>query len=102
VTEVINNTEASRYEIRVDGKVAGFAEYRLRPGKIVFVHTVIGEEFEGKGLGGVLVHNALDAAREAGLTVIPLCPFVAGYIRRHPEYRDLVDEKYRDIPASAE
>lgn len=90
--EVAHNPEASRYEIRVDGVLAGFADYRLRPGgRIVITHTEIGEEFGGRGLGSTLVREALDSARAAGLTVTPLCPFVAEYIRRHPEYQDLVD-----------
>lgn len=89
--EVAHNPEASRYEIRVDGVLAGFADYRTRPGRIVFTHTEISEEFEGRGLGSRLVREALDSARAAGVTVTPLCDFVADYIRRHPEYEDLVD-----------
>ena len=102
MTEVVDDAEAARYEILADGQVAGFAEYRLRPGKIVFTHTVIRDEFEGKGLGGKLVSAALDRAREAGLKVVPLCPFVAGYIKRHPEYLDLVDDNYRETVDSAD
>lgn len=89
--EVAHNPEASRYEIRVDGVLAGFADYRTRPGRIVFTHTEISEEFEGRGLGSRLVREALDSARAAGVTVTSLCDFVADYIRRHPEYEDLVD-----------
>ncbi|GII52959.1 N-acetyltransferase [Planotetraspora thailandica] len=102
MTEVVDNTEAARYEIRVDGELAGIAQYRLRPGKIVFTHTVIHDEFEGKGLGSKLVSTALDRARAAGLKVVPLCPFVAGYIERHPEYRDLVDENYLESVDAAD
>ncbi|WP_204013307.1 GNAT family N-acetyltransferase [Sphaerimonospora thailandensis] len=92
VIEVADNPEESRYEIRVDGVLAGFADYRPRPGRIVITHTEIGEEFGGRGLGGTLVREALDSARAAGLTVTPLCGFVAEYIRRHPEYQELVAE----------
>jgi predicted GNAT family acetyltransferase len=102
VTEVVDDAEKARYEILVDGQIAGFAEYRRRPGKIVFTHTVIRDEFEGKGLGGKLVSAALDQAREAGLKVVPICPFVAGYIGRHPEYLDLVDDAYRETVKSAD
>ncbi|MBP2707156.1 N-acetyltransferase [Microbispora sp. RL4-1S] len=97
MTEVADNTEAHRYEITVDGVVAGFAEYRLRPGKIVFTHTEVRDEFEGRGLGSTLIRGALDAVRPSGLAVVPLCPFVARYIRRHPEYRDLVDPEHLDL-----
>lgn len=88
---ITNNSAESRYEARVGDVVAGFAEYRLRPGTITFTHTEIADEFEGKGIGSLLAAGALDSARAAGLLVRPLCPFIAAYIRRHPEYLDIVD-----------
>ncbi|GIH49064.1 GNAT family N-acetyltransferase [Microbispora rosea] len=94
---VVDNPSASRYEIIVDGVVAGFAQYRLRDGSMVFPHTEVRDEFEGRGLGSRLIGGALDGARAAGLRVVPLCSFVAWYIQRHPEYRDLVDDDYRDL-----
>ncbi|GAA2861478.1 GNAT family N-acetyltransferase [Streptosporangium fragile] len=95
--KVSDNPGASRFEILVDGEIAGFAAYRLRAGKIIFTHTEIASEFEGKGLGSRLAVGALDAGRSAGRSVVPLCPFIAGYIRRHPEYRDLVPDHYADL-----
>jgi predicted GNAT family acetyltransferase len=92
VIEVADNPQAARYEVTLDGRLAGFAEYRLKADKIVLVHTEILPEFEGKGLGGRLASAALDGARDAGLTVVPLCPFMADYIKRHPQYADLVAE----------
>jgi predicted GNAT family acetyltransferase len=88
--EVVDVPTRSRFEILVDGKPAGMAVYRLRPRSIVFLHTEIGDEYEGKGLGGVLVRAALDSARARGLQVVPACPFVRGWIERHPDYADLV------------
>ncbi|MGW4639264.1 GNAT family N-acetyltransferase [Sphaerisporangium sp. NPDC004334] len=88
--EVTDNPDAGRYEVAVGGRLAGFAEYRHRGGRLVFTHTEIKDEFEGQGLGSRLVRGALDAARAAGDPVVPLCPFVARYIERHPEYGDLV------------
>ena len=74
----------------MDGALAGFAFYRLRPGRIVFVHTEIDDAYAGRGLGGQLARAALDAARARGLTVRPDCPFIKGWIAKHPEYADLV------------
>ena len=89
---VLDVAESSRFEIHVDGRLAGFAEYRMKsPQLIVFTHTEIDDAFEGRGLGSTLVRAALDAARDRGLAVRPDCPFVRAYIARHPgEYLDLV------------
>ncbi|MCW2983467.1 MAG: N-acetyltransferase [Conexibacter sp.] len=84
-----------RYEITADGEVAGFTQYRLRPGLIAFVHTEIDPRFEGQGLASRLIGFALDDARARELAVLPFCPFVNGYVERHPEYRDLVPEAFR-------
>ena len=88
--QVVNNPELHRYEIHVDGKLAGFAAYRGQPGVVTFTHTEIEPAHEGQGLGSVLARSALDELRGSGEQVVPLCPFIATYIRRHPEYVDLV------------
>ena len=84
-TAVVDNPAAHRFEIRVDGQVAGFVRYRLAPGKIVFIHTEIDPVYEGKGLGSTLAAGALDAARQRSLEIDPQCPFIAAYLKRHPE-----------------
>jgi predicted GNAT family acetyltransferase len=99
---VIDVPERSRFEVRVDGDVAGYSEYQRRPGLIAFVHTLIDPRFEGRGLGSTLVREALSEARSEGLSVLPFCPFVRGYIAGHLEYLDLVPEGMRaqfDLPA---
>jgi predicted GNAT family acetyltransferase len=88
--KVVNNPEASRFEVLMDGEVAGFAEYRRTESSVAFTHTVIDPAFEGRGLGSVLARGALDATREAGAPVLPFCPFIRGYIQRHRAYLDLV------------
>jgi len=101
---VVDVPERSRFEIRVDGDVAGFAEYRRRPGLIAFIHTLMDPRFEGRGLASQLVHTALSEARSDGLAVLPFCPFVRSYIAGHTEYLDLVPEDMRakfDLPAHA-
>jgi predicted GNAT family acetyltransferase len=87
--EVRNNEAAHRYELGVDGHLA-IAEYRLRPGRISFIHTEVPEALAGRGIGKRLVKAALDDARAQGLKVVPICPFVKHYIDTHPEERDLL------------
>jgi predicted GNAT family acetyltransferase len=87
--EVVNNREARRFEVQLNDKVA-IMQYLLTNHLIVFTHTEVPPEFEGQGIAGKIAKVALDTARADGLKVQPLCPFVAAYIRRHPEYQDLV------------
>ena len=88
---VTENTAAHRFEITVDGEVAGFAQYRRdEDGTLTFTHTEVEDAYEGRGVGSELLRGALDAARAEGARVVPLCPFVRGYIERHAEYADLV------------
>jgi predicted GNAT family acetyltransferase len=94
-TKVIDNPDASRYEIFADGEQAGFAEYHRHGGEIAFIHTELDPKFGGKGLGGVLARGALDSAREQNLDVLPYCPFIRGWIRKHPDYVELVPEAAR-------
>jgi predicted GNAT family acetyltransferase len=83
--------ESSRYELRDGDRLLGVAAYRRRGNQVVFTHTEVADSSEHSGLGSRLVRGALDDVRRAGGTVVPLCPFVRGWIERHPEYRDLVD-----------
>ncbi len=87
---ITDNPEKKRYEIVQDGTLAGFAEYMLSDGLITFTHTEIDPAFEGQGIGSQLVRHALDDVRARGdRSVLPLCPFVKGWMARHPEYQDL-------------
>jgi uncharacterized protein len=88
--EVIDNPEELRYEAREGGELVGEIRYRREPGIVVLVHTDVAPSAEGSGVGSRLVRGALDDIRARGLRVVPLCPFVAGFMRRHPEYADLV------------
>ena len=92
---VRDNPEESRYELWLGDTLVGHAAYRLRDdGRIVLTHTEVDEACEGRGLGSALVRAALEDARERGLRVVPRCPFVDAYIRRHPEFEELVDPGY--------
>ena len=90
-----DNPERHRFEGDLgDGKLA-IADYVLRPGKILFTHTEVPPEHEGKGIGSALIRYALDAAREKGLQVVPICPFFAAYMQKHAEAQDLLDPDWR-------
>jgi predicted GNAT family acetyltransferase len=92
-----DNHEESRYEIIVDGVVAGFEVYEVGEGEISLVHTEVDPAFAGQGLAARLVEFALHDARSRGLAVLPYCPYVAKFIREHPgDYLDLVPESERE------
>lgn len=89
--EVRNNPDEHGYEAWLDGELAGFAAYRLRERSVVFTHTEVDDRFEGQGVGSQLARGALDGVRADGeRDVVPLCPFIKGWIDKHPDYRDLV------------
>lgn len=87
---IADNAAGHRYEAKLDGALAGFAEYNLLTDAIMFTHTEVLPAFEGKGVGSGLARHVLDEARTRGLHVIPVCQFIAGYIRKHREYAELV------------
>ena len=94
-TTVQHRPDQHRFEVAVDGRVAGFADYESRHGTITFTHTEVDDAHEGQGLGTELARAALDSARESGLSVLPRCPFIADWIKRHPDYVSLVPEDRR-------
>lgn len=92
---VVDAAERRRFEILVDGELAGYTEYHDRGPLRVFPHTVIEEAYAGRGLATRLVRSALDRMRVEGRPVLPLCPVVCGFIAKHPDYLDLVPEDRR-------
>ena len=88
--EIRRNDAGHRYEAWLDGGVVGFAVYREEPGRVVFLHTEVSDQVEGRGVGSALVRGALDDVRARGERAVPLCPFVAAYIKRHRDFQDLV------------
>jgi predicted GNAT family acetyltransferase len=86
---VTHNEEAHRFEAGIGG-LRAFITYQRFHGRIVFVHTEVPPPFEGHGLAGKLAGAALDFARDHHLRVVPLCPYISGFIGKHPEYQDLV------------
>jgi predicted GNAT family acetyltransferase len=93
--DVVMNEQTHRFEAYLDGETA-FTEYVIHNGAMVLPHTVVPPAFEGRGVGSALARAALGYAREHGLSVKPSCPFIAGYIKKHPEWADIVDATYRE------
>ena len=89
-TEVRNNAPRSQYELSLDGRLVGFADYRADGDIVVFPHTEIEPSMRNQGLGAELVHGALDDVRARGGTVVARCWYVAEFIDQHPEYADLL------------
>jgi predicted GNAT family acetyltransferase len=85
---VRDDLAAQRFELEVDGAVA-FAAYRCEGDRIVFTHTVVPPELEGRGIGSRLIAGALARAQAEGLKVVPECEFVAAYLARHPDAADI-------------
>ncbi len=87
--QLVDNTEAKRYEFHIDGLVPKI-EYIKTKDKIYLTHTEVPQALEGKGIGTALVRQVLEDVEEKELTLVPMCPFVAMYIKRHPKWKSLV------------
>lgn len=87
--DVRNHADEQRFEVELDGEQA-FLEYSLQAGSITLYHTQVPPVLEGRGIGSALSKAGLDFARANRLKVVPSCPFVSAYLKRHPEYQDLV------------
>lgn len=89
---IVHASRRHRYELHDGEAVIGFATYRLPDDEHVdFVHTEVDDVYEGQGLASRLIRFALDDVRAAGKRIVPHCPYVAAWVRRHPEYADATD-----------
>ncbi|GAA1663971.1 GNAT family N-acetyltransferase [Catellatospora bangladeshensis] len=97
--EVTEAPARERFEARDSeaGAVAGFMTYQLSGNIIVFTHTEVFPEFEGKGVGSAIARTVMDDARAKGRTVVPICPFLAGWLEKHPEYADITAPGHRRV-----
>ena len=87
--DVRHNTPAHRFEVAVDGQLAR-ADYRIEGRVMQLFHTEVPVAFEGRGIAALLVREAIEYARENGLTVLPACSYVRAYMRRHPEAQSVL------------
>ena len=95
-TTVADNPALSRFEITIDGELAGFLDYRKHGDEYALPHTRVFTQFEGHGVGSELVRGALAEIAERGGTALPYCPFVPKVIRDNPEFLELVPKDQRD------
>jgi len=87
--DVVNDVAERRFEVS-DGREIASLQYALRSGRLYLIHTEVPKALEGRGYGSALARTALEYARREKLQVVPSCPFVRAYLRRHPEYASLV------------
>ncbi|MER8087771.1 GNAT family N-acetyltransferase [Streptomyces sp. NPDC058316] len=91
-TPLVRRVDARhRYEILVDDKRAGLTAYRDRDDRRVFFHTEIDDAHAGQGLAGILVEQALIDVRASGMRIVPVCPYVAKFLKKHQEFADITD-----------
>ncbi|MEL6810639.1 MAG: GNAT family N-acetyltransferase [Bacteroidota bacterium] len=93
VLDVIENSERKRFEAIIDQEMA-VIEYIRAKGAVYLTHTEVPKVLEGKGVGSALVKSVLHILKEEGSKVAPLCPFVAAYIKRHPEWKEILAPNY--------
>jgi hypothetical protein len=89
--EIINNVEASRFEMPLEDGAVAFLDYVMAHDHIVYVHTEVPEQHGGKGIATQLAHFAMEYAQNNGLRVEAQCPTVARYVGKHPEYQSITD-----------
>ncbi|CAN5183989.1 GNAT family N-acetyltransferase [soil metagenome] len=94
--EIRDNAEMRRYELPINGDMAVVA-YNLSPGSLMITETLVPERLEGKGLASRLAKHVLADAKDRGRLVLPVCPFFAGYLQKHPEHAGVVHPTYRTI-----
>ncbi len=86
---IVRREDASRFETEVDGKLS-VIDYRIEGRLLVLPHVGVPPALEGRGIAAALTRAAVDWARQQSLTVVPICPYVAAWLKRHPEYNDLL------------
>jgi uncharacterized protein len=87
MAKVVHNEEKLRYEVYADDdRFAGFTQYYRTGDRVVFTHTEIDGAFAGQGLGKALAGEALDDVVAAGRVIVPMCEFIAGYLKKTDRY----------------
>ncbi|QDK79137.1 N-acetyltransferase [Spirosoma sp. KCTC 42546] len=94
MSTIHNNTHRHRFELETEGKIS-FVEYqRVNDETLALVHTEVDPSLEGHGIGSTLVEGVLEYVEQHNLTIVPLCPFVSAYLKRHPDWNRIVSTSY--------
>ncbi len=91
-TKVRHDEDQQRYVLEVNGQALGFAQYQEEGDRQVFTHTEIDESLAGQGMGSTLVRESLNDARQRGKRIVPVCEFIAAYVKKHPDWNDIVEQ----------
>lgn len=94
--QLVKNEEKKRFELEVDQFIA-FIDYKESDGKISLTHTEAPKELEGRGVANAVVEKTLDYIEQNNFTLVPLCPFVFAYIKRHPEWNKIIDPDFKKM-----
>ncbi len=90
--ELVDNTERKQYEFHIEGYVPKIEYIKTKNGEIYLTHTEVPVALEGRGIGSQLTEKTLVYIESKGLRIVPLCPFVAGYVKKHPEWKRILKE----------
>lgn len=88
--KVRHDEEQQRYVLEINGQLLGFAQYHEEGDRQIFTHTEIDDSLSGKGMGSMLVRESLDDARQRGKRIVPVCEFIGAYVKKHPDWNDLL------------
>ena len=88
--KVRHDEEQQRYVLEINGQLLGFAQYHEEGDRQIFTHTEIDDSLSGKGMGSMLVRESLDDARQRGKHIVPVCEFIGAYVKKHPDWNDLL------------
>lgn len=88
---VRHDEDQQRYLLEINGQALGFAEYQEDGDRQVFTHTEVDQSLEGQGMGSMLIRESLDDARRRSKRIVPVCEFVAAYVKKHPDWNDIIE-----------
>jgi predicted GNAT family acetyltransferase len=94
--DLLKNETENRFEMTVEGNTA-IIEYKQYPGKIALLHTEVPPELEGKGAATAIIEKTLDYIEKQNFKLIPLCPMVVAYLKRHPDWNRITDKRVNNI-----